>query len=158
MKICILICGLKRCIDLVINNIQELFINHEINIITCLNNDLQDKNLINNKNIIKQLFINNIHNNSFRNSLNYCNKIFNGLKILENNYDLYILMRTDLINKNINLDDIENYKLYFSKKNLNQFTKDKINKINDNIILTKDYNLLLKLINLYEFTINNNNN
>jgi uridine kinase len=67
-------------------------------------------------------------------------------------------VRTDLIIKNINLDDIkDNNKLYFSKKNMNQFTKNVLNKVNDNIILTKDYDLFLKLINLYEFTINNNN-
>jgi uridine kinase len=157
MKICILICGLKRSIDLVLNNIEEIFINHEINIITCLNNSNEDLELLNNKNIIKKLFINDIYDNSFRNSLNYINKISHGLKIIEPNYDLYIVIRTDLIIKNINLDNIENNKLYFSKKNMNQFTKDIINKVNDNIILTKDYNLLIELINLYKYTINNNN-
>jgi uridine kinase len=157
MKICILICGLKRCIDLVINNIEEIFIDHEINIITCLNNEIENKIIINNKNIIKELFINDIHDNSFRNSLNYCKKIISGLKLIENNYDLYIIVRTDLIIKNINLDDIKDNKLYFSKKNMNQFIKDILNKVNDNIILTKDYNLLLELINLYEFANNNNN-
>ena len=104
MKICILICGLKRCIDLVINNIEDIFIDHEINIITSLNNEIEDKDLINNKNIIKKIFINDIHNNDFRNSLNYSYKIFNGLKIVSNNYDLYIILRTDLILQNINLD------------------------------------------------------
>jgi ABC-type multidrug transport system fused ATPase/permease subunit len=157
MKICILICGLKRCIDLVINNIEEIFIDHEINIITSLNNEIEDKDIINNKNIIKKIFINDIHNNDFRNSLNYSNKLIHGLKIAENKYDLYIIVRTDLIIKNINLNDIQDNKLYFSKKNMNQFTKNVLNKVNDNIILTKDYNLFLKLINLYEFTINNNN-
>lgn len=157
MKICILICGLKRSIDLVLNNIEEIFIDHEINIITCLNNSNEDLELLNNKNIIKKLFINDIYDNSFRNSLNYINKISHGLKIIEPNYDLYIVVRTDLIIKNINLDNIENNKLYFSKKNMNQFTKDIINKVNDNIILTKDYNLLIELINLYKYTINNNN-
>jgi hypothetical protein len=163
MKICILICGLKRCIDLVINNIEEVFKEHEINIITCLNNksdnesDNESYNELYNKNIIKKLFINDIHDNSFRNSLNYCNKLVNGLKIVENNYDLYIIIRTDLIIKNINLNDITENKLYFSKKNMNQFTKDILNKVNDNIILTKDYNLLFNIISLYEFTENNNN-
>jgi len=157
MKICILICGLKRCVDLVINNIEEIFFEHEINIITCLNNSNEKIELINGKNIIKKLFINDLSDNTFRNSLNYSNKLVNGLKIAENNYDLYIVIRTDLIIKNINLDNIEDNILYFSKKNMNQFTKDIINKVNDNIILTKDYNLLLKLINLYDFNLNNNN-
>ena len=153
MKICILICGLKRCIDLVINNIEELFIGHEVDIITCLNNSNEDLELLNNKNIIKKLFIKDIDDNSFRNSLNYINKISHGLKIVESNYDLYIVMRTDLIITNINLNEIKEDKLYFSKKNINQFTKNEINKVNDNIIITKDYNLLLKLINLYDYSI-----
>ena len=159
MKICILICGLKRCIDLVINNIEEIFIEHEINIITCLNNNnIEDKDTLNHKNIIKKIFINDTYDNSFRNSLNYCNKIHDGIKLIEDNYDLYIIMRTDLIIKDININNINIGKLYFAEKNINQFTKNVSNKVNDNIILTKDYNLLLELNNLYEFAKNNNNN
>lgn len=157
MKICVLICGLKRCVDLVINNIQEIFVDHEVDIITCLNNSNEDYELLNNKKIIKKLFINDIHDSSYRNSLNYTYKVSNGLKIIENNYDLYIVLRTDLIIKSINLHEIEDHKLYFSEKNMNQFTKNEINKVNDNIILTKDYNLLIKLINLYDYTLNSNN-
>lgn len=157
MKICILICGLKRCIDLVIKNVEEIFIDHEINIITSLNNDIENEDIINNKNVVKKLFINDVNNNDFRNSLNYSKKIVSGIKLIENTYDLYIIMRTDLIIKNINLDDIQYNKLYFSKKNLNQFTKDILNKVNENIILTKDYNLLFKLWDLYKFTEENNN-
>jgi uridine kinase len=155
MKICILICGLKRCIDLVINNIEDIFIDHELSIITCLDDKIEDKDIFNNKNIIKKLFINDIHDNSYRNSLNYCNKIYNGIKIVEDNYDLYIVMRTDLIIKNIDLNNINDNKLHFAKKNINQFTKNEINKINDNIIITKNHSLLFKLINLYEFNKNN---
>jgi uridine kinase len=121
-----------------------------------LNNDLE-KNLKNNKKIIKKLFINDTHDDSFRNSLNYCKKVYNGLQILENNFDLYIIIRTDLILTSINVANIEDNILYFSHKNMNQFTKNITDKVNDNIILTKDYNLLLELRNLYDFTINNNN-
>jgi uridine kinase len=164
MKICVLICGLKRCLDLVVNEIELHFLGHEIDFITCLNDDnknyLNIDDILNKKNIIKKLFIKDIHDNSYRNSLNYSYKIFNGLKIIPNNYELYIILRTDLILQNINLEEIlnlENNKLYFANKNINQFTKNIINKVNDNIILTKDYNLLLELINLYKFNINNNN-
>jgi uridine kinase len=164
MKICVLICGLKRCLDLVINEIELNFLGHTMDFITCLNdyqkNDLNIDDIINKNNIIKKLFIKDIHDNSYRNSLNFCYKIFNGLKILPNNYDLYIILRTDLILQNINLEEItklNNNKLYFANKNMNQFTKNIANKINDNIIITKNYNLLIRLINLYEFNINNNN-
>jgi uridine kinase len=171
MKICILICGLRRCVDLVINEIETLFINNidnniNIDFITCLNNNIDEKNnlvyneVFSKKNIIKNLFINDIHNNSYINSLNYSYKVFNGLKILPNNYDLYMIVRTDLILQNINLEQIlnlDNDKLYFAKKNINQFTKNILNRINDNIIITKNYNLLLELINLYDFNKNINN-
>ena len=159
MKICFLICGLKRSIDLVINNIEEIFVEHDINIITCLNNidNIKDIDILNNKNIIKKIFINDLDNISFRNSLNYCHKINNGLKLIDNNYDLYIILRTDLIIQSIDLENINSDKLYFSEKNMNQFTKDISNKINDNIIITKNYNLLLELINLYNYVYNDNN-
>jgi uridine kinase len=148
-------CGLKRTIDLVINNIDEIFAEHQLNIITSLNNS-EDNKLISKK-IIKQLFISDIFDNSFRNSLNYCNKVVNGLKLVENNYDLYIVMRTDLVIKSINLDNIEDNKLYFSNKHMNQFTKNEVNKINDNIIITKDYILLLKLLDLLNYAKINHN-
>jgi uridine kinase len=162
MKICILLCGLKRCIDLVINNLENIFIDHDIDIITCLNNfNEKNETLFTNKKIIKKIFVEDKYDDTFRNSLNYCNKIYNGLKIIECNYDLYIIMRTDLIitniNINININNIENNKLYFSNKNINQFTKEIPEKVNDNIILTRDYNLLMKLIELYDFIQKNNN-
>ena len=149
---------------MVINEIELNFLGHEINFITCLNDEYKNylniDEILNKKNIIKKLFITDIHDNSYRNSLNYCYKIFNGLKIVPNNYDLYIILRTDLVLQNINLEQILNLKdnkLYFANKNINQFTKNIINKINDNVIITKNYELLLKLINLYDFNINNNN-
>lgn len=164
MKICVLICGLKRCLDLVINEIELNFLGHEIDFIICLNDEHKDylnsNEILSKKNIIKKLFITDIHDNTYRNSLNYCYKVFNGLKIVPNNYNLYIILRTDLILQNINLEEIlnlEDNKLYFANKNINQFTKNIINKINDNIIITKNYNLLLDLINLYKFNIDNNN-
>ena len=80
MKICILICGLRRCIDLVMNEIESLFIgnnignNISIDFIICLDNNNDEKNnliyneVFSKKNIIKKLFINDIHDNSYRNS------------------------------------------------------------------------------------------
>jgi uridine kinase len=45
--------------------------------------------------------------------------------------------------------------LYFSNKSLNQFTNGDM--VNDNIIITKNYELLCKLIHLYEYNLNNHN-
>ncbi len=163
MKICILICGLKRSIDLVLQNIDTIFRDYDYEIIIStdnnINNNLSEYNY-NNK-IIKYIFLKNIYDNLYRNSLNYSYKLNNGIKLIDNNYDLYIIIRTDLIINNIDLkilnDNINSNKLYFSNKNVNQFTKNIINKINDNIIITKNYNLLKTLENIHEYIKYNNN-
>ena len=69
MKICIIICGLKRCIDLVINNLDNVLCEHEIQYITCLSNDTNHTNnqidkdinkpdltILDKPNIIKKIF------------------------------------------------------------------------------------------------------
>ena len=167
MKICIIICGLKRCIDLVINNLDNVLSEHNIEYITCLSNDgveteytnKPDLTILDKSNIIKKIFIQDIHDNSFRNSLNYSRKISDSVKILDSdsNYDLYMIIRTDLIIGKIDLNNIENEILYFSNKNINQFSTNEHNRINDNIIITKSYDLLKKFTKLYEYTLNNNN-
>lgn len=164
MKICVLICGLERSLDLVIKNIEEKFNNYHIDFIINIDINLNSKEiikniLINNKttNIIKYIFTKDI-DNSYRNSLNYSNKICDSIKLIPNiNYFLYLIVRTDLIINNINIQQLDNDKLYFSNKNINQFTKNIKNKLNDNIILTKNIELLRSLISLHNFNLNNTN-
>jgi hypothetical protein len=55
------------------------------------------------------------------------------------------------------LSQLDYNKLYFSNKNINQFTKEIKDKVNDNIIITKNYKLLEKMINLYNYNLQNNN-
>jgi uridine kinase len=174
MKICIIICGLKRCVDLVINNLDNILFEYDIEYITCLsNNELEkiDKNYINKAdltildrpNIIKKIFIRDIHDNSFRNSLNYARKISDAVKIVDqsSNYDLYMIIRTDLIIGSFDfinaINNIENDILYFSNKNINQFSANEPNRINDNIIITKSYDLLYNFSKLYDYAINHTN-
>lgn len=165
MKICIIICGLKRCIDLVINNLNNIFSNHDIEYITCLNNNETEHQLMNQPNlsildktnIIKKIYIKDIHDDSFRNSLNYARKIRDAVKIVENKYDLYFIIRTDLIIESFDFEYIQDNILYFSNKNINQFTVNEPDRINDNIIITKSYELLYRFSELYEYTINNSN-
>jgi len=148
LKLCLLICGSKRCIHLVMKQIENLMNNYEITIHTCLNENIET-------NIIyKSLVIKDKHDDSYRNSLNYSKKITEGLKIIDNKYDIYIIVRSDLILNQINMNDI-NDGLYFSNKSLNQFTNGDM--VNDNIIITKNYELLCKLIHLYEYNLNNHN-
>ncbi len=165
MKILFLICGLKRSIDLVVSNIKSIFSNgdkdkntnnlHEINIITCLND--KDDNY-HDCTLIKKLYIKDIYDNQYRNSLNYSYKVSNGLSIVPSEYDIYVVMRTDMIiEKAFDFSNILPDKLYFSNKNMNQFTTNIDKRINDNIIITRNYNLLIKLVLLHQYNLENTN-
>jgi UDP-glucuronate 4-epimerase len=63
-------------------------------------------------------------------------------------------MRTDLILKNIDLNNIENNKLYFSKNNINQFTKNIINgkkiKVFNSGRHTRDFTYISDIVNFIE--------
>ena len=142
-KMCVLICGSKRCIHLVMKQIENLM-NYEITFHTCLNEIFETKD------IYKSLVIKDQHDDSYRNSLNYSKKIMEGLKIIDRGYDMYMIVRSDLILNQLNLNDIHNG-LYFSNKSLNQFTNGNV--VNDNIIITNNYELLYKLIHLYEYNL-----
>jgi len=171
MRICFIICGQPRSIDLVIKNIDELFKNHQINYYICLTNNYKDYEkeynynfnindiIINNK-IKKLLLVNDIYNSEFRNLKNYTKKIINTLNIINNTdeYDTYILIRSDFIFNSTEFLDLitSNNKIYVSNKRYNQYTKDITNKCNDNIIICKNLNIFKKLVNLDEY-INKNN-
>ena len=64
--------------------------------------------------------------------------------------------RSDLIIDPINLNYIKNEKVYFCNNNLNPYTTNE-NRINDNLIITKDLNQLLRLKDLHNFNQNNKN-
>jgi uridine kinase len=171
MKICFVICGLPRCIDLVINKIDELFNLHEINYYICLtknnkdyekeyNNYIDIASIISNKNIIKLLFVTDTENSLYRNSLNYTIKINNILSIINDKYDLYILIRSDFIFNSINfLEKIQDdNKIYLcNNNNINKFIDNVFLRFNDNIIITKSYINFIKLKNLYELLKIDNN-
>jgi uridine kinase len=156
MKICICICGLHRSAPLVINTLNNLFSDHDLEYILSVsysfdNNYINTNNDINydNPKIIKKIIIKD-YDKDFMNSLNYSNKIVNSIKLIENKYDLYIILRTDLNLNVIDLNVIKNNKLYLSDNNLNPYSINS-NRVNDNIIITKNYSLLTKLIDLHEY-------
>jgi uridine kinase len=172
MKICFIICGQPRCIDLVLKNIDEIFFDHKINYYICLTNNYKDyekeynynfniNNIITNNKIIKLLLVNDFYSSEFRNSKNYIKKIANMINIInkEEKYDMYILIRSDFIFNSLDFlnfiisDDI----IYISNKRYNQYTKDINNKCNDNIIICKNYDTLKKFVYLEEFIDKNNN-
>ena len=171
MRICFAICGLPRCIDLVINRIDDLFSLHDISYYICLTNNYKNyekeynntfdiTNIINNKNISKILFIKDLENSLYRNSLNYTNKIKNILSTINDNYDMYILIRSDFIFNSIdfleNIKDIN--KIYLSNNNnINKYICDENYRYNDNIIITKNHNNFINLYVLYELAKQNNN-
>ena len=171
MKICFIICGQPRSIDLVIKNIEELFKNHQINYYICLTNNYKDyekeynynfniNDIITNNKIKKLILVNDIYNSEFRNLKNYTKKIINTLNIInkKEEYDIYIIIRSDFIFNSsdfLNLIKLENM-IYISNKRYNQYTKDITNKCNDNIIICKNLNILKKLVNLDEYIDKNN--
>ena len=168
MKICFLLCGLQRSIHLTIQNIENIFIDNEIYfyISTTMldeSNELEYTNNNDNYNLFNDniqniVFVKNYKNNNYRNSLNYTKKICYGIKVIEDIYDLYIILRTDCIIKNINfLNEITNDNIYFPKISKNKFSENINEKINEQIIITKKYENLLKLNGLHNFGIDNNN-
>lgn len=171
MKICFIICGQPRCIDLVLKNIEELFYNHQINYYICLTNNYKEyekeysynfdiNNIISNSKIIKLLLVNDFYNSEFRNLKNYTQKIINMINIInkDEEYDIYIIIRSDFIFNSLEFLDLitSDNMIYISNKRYNQYTKNINNKCNDNIIICKNYNLLKKLVYLNEYLCNNN--
>lgn len=149
LNISVLICGLPRCIDDVIISFKNIFkqdkIDFYISTTVC-------SNIPNDMAIKKILLTNNNYDNKYRNSLNYFYRLCSGISILDNNYDLYIITRSDLIINNINLDLItDKNSLYFSDKNMNQFIDGINEKINDNIVITQRYENVLLLNKLYSY-------
>jgi uridine kinase len=161
MKICFLICGLPRTIDLVISNIETLFVDHEveINVSTSTTEDSNDEyinfnsnNIINNKKINKLLFVKNESDGSFRNSCNFMNKLYLGLSLFEKGFDMYIIIRSDLIFNNIHfLSNIVSDDLHFSNVIMNTFTKNNIHKLNEHVIISKNIDQIKKLSGIYDF-------
>jgi uridine kinase len=171
MKICFIICGQPRSINLVIDNIEKLFYNHEIYFNICLTNNYKNyekeylnisfdlNNIKNNNNLQQLLLINDYDTFNFRNCINYTNKINKMLYLIKPNFNLYILIRSDLIFNSIDfLTNIINDDCYYLATKTNTKLTMNINeKLNDNIIITKNFDLLFKLIKLYEYCKLNNN-
>lgn len=161
MKICFLICGLPRTIDLVISNIESLFAENEIvlNVCTSTHDDSNDEYLnfnsnkvIENKKIHKLLFVPNKPDKSFRNSCNFINKLNLGLSLFEEGFDMYFIIRSDFIFNNIDfMKNIVTDDLHFSNINMNTFTKNNIYKINEHIIVSKNIDQIKTLSGLYDF-------
>lgn len=167
-KICFIICGQPRSIDLVIDNINIKLKDNEISYYLCLTKNQNDKEYLNDidinllitkyTNIKKLLLIESIYDNSFRNSLNYAKKIYDILNLIDNKYDLYIIMRTDLILGSTDfINELEDDHIYFSSKKNNQYLKMTEDKVNDNIIITNNIKLLMRLKNIYNYLLLDNN-
>jgi uridine kinase len=170
INICFLICGLPRSIDLVINNIENIIDDTKYNvnyyISSSLNNN-QDKEYFNNfdihklnnyKNIKKILLFDDIIDNSYRNSINYLNRIYYGVKLLETTYDIYLIIRSDCIIHNFDfLSNINKNSIYFSNTYNNIYSYNISKKINEQLIISTNFNLLNVFFSLQEFIQEKNN-
>ena len=163
-RICVLVCGLPRSLDLVINNMKSLFhdIKYDVNYTICSSIEQDNETEYLNYNIydlLKQdklstiqniLLLESDKNTEYRNSVNYFKKISLGLNLLSDGYDYYFVIRSDCIINNIDcLDVIDENKLYFSSNHLNHYTKDISEKINEDIIITRNFKSLRYLRDLY---------
>jgi uridine kinase len=147
-KIHVLICGEPRSIDLVANNIKKLFKDSPLFFYVCANLDFSAEGVV----WQKKLIIQDEHDDSYRNALNYANKVHHGLKLLElaststDNTDVYFIIRSDCIIEELgfsfSLDEIEYNTLYVSNIHMNQFTKDTNERVCENIIITRSLGLL----------------
>jgi uridine kinase len=105
----------------------------------------------------KILIVEDEFDNTYRNSINYFQKISEGIKIIDDTFDLFIICRSDLIINNIDfidfIDFIDNNKLFLSNTQ-NKFINEK--HVCEYIMITKNYDLLKHLINIYQYAQNNN--
>jgi len=147
-KIHILICGEPRSIDLVVNNIKILLKDNSLFFYVCTNLDFCLEGVL----WKKKLIIQDEHDDSYRNALNYANKINNGLKILrsssfsKDSNDIYFIIRSDCIIEELgfsfSFDEIQYNMLYVSNIHMNQFTKDTNERVCENVIITRSLDLL----------------
>jgi uridine kinase len=108
--------------------------------------------------IVSALLVKTDKNNEYRNALNYLKKISRGISIIDDEYDLYIVLRSDCIIKNSAfLENILDDGIYFPSLGKNNFTKSVKERVNEQIIITKSISELNKLVGLYDFGINNTN-
>jgi uridine kinase len=171
-KLCFLICGLPRSIDMIINNIETVFNKTEFttHFYICSsinkNNESQYFNKTDlillktqNHNVKKLLIIEDECDKTFRNFKNYTNKIANGLNIIDNKYDLYFIIRSDCIINSIDFIQgiTDPNKVYFSNENKNPFTKGNADRYNEHIIISKSYELIQQFKNFYDFCHTNEN-
>lgn len=154
MKIAVLICGEFRFLDTVYNRLECLFPQYHIDYFLSIDNSNEknseyehknDYNVLKTCDKIKQIYFHNKScSNEFRNVKNYVNKIVNGCSMLKSNYNIYIIIRSDLIlEKGTFIEDILNTigenEIYLSKQNQNPFILNIKNKVNGNCIITKNY-------------------
>ena len=169
-KICFVICGLSRSIDLIMDNNEKIFDKekYDVHYYICTSINDNEKEYVNNKldmellskhkNTKKLLLIEDDTNSEYRNSINYYKKVSNILKIIENEYDFYIVTRSDCIMNNISfLENVNNNVVYFSNKETNSYTKETKNKVNNNILVTKNYYFLPIFTEIFHYSLMNNN-
>jgi uridine kinase len=168
-SICFLICGQPRCVDIILIDLEKKFKNYQITFYLCLTSNFKEyekeyinffnmDNVLTNKYVKKIVLIKSENDSAYRNSYNYASKIVNLIKIVEPIYDLYFIVRTDLIFEDVRfIEFIKDDFIYFSDKNLNNFVCNKDNIINPSVIITKSYNSLVKLINIDTELLKNNN-
>lgn len=170
-NICILICGKMRSIDIVIHTFNKLLEKSEYKckyyICTEFNND--ETEYLNNTaindivkcNVEKITLVNRV-DNCFRNSLNYSNKLSCGIQSINENYNLYIVCRSDFIIFDVItvieqiLTNTNNENYIYCSNSINNRISDE-NQLCEHVLICKNYNTLKQLQNMYHSALENKN-
>lgn len=163
MNLCFILIGNYRSIHLVIDTITDLFKLHECVFYLGLTkeeekqfiNELHLQELLNDSRIKQVNFIESHHTNEYKNSLNVLYKLSLLCKNITITYDLYIIMRTDVVINDISFIDHIIYPntLYINDHYFNEYSKNIKDKINDSIFITNDFTILKQFQDIYTYAL-----
>lgn len=166
VKVCFLICGLPRSIDLIMLNVESLFdeTKYDIHYYICSAKSAVDgtslESVKTNSRVQNIVSVPDELDSSFRNSINYFKKVSFITRMVPPIYDIYLVIRSDFIFENIDFFQYNNFEprtIYFSLENKSCYTKNVENRVNEQIIISKDYTIIQKFGQLYDFSLENNN-
>jgi uridine kinase len=165
MKLCFLLIGQYRSIHLVLSTITDLFHEHECIFYIALSkeedtkfsNELRLNDLVTDPRIKQVQFIESQHTNEYKNSLNVLYKLSLLCVNITTTYDLYMIMRTDVVLNNISFIDNIIYPntLYINDHYFNEYSKDNTEKINDTLFITNDIIMLKQFQQIYTYALAN---
>lgn len=105
--------------------------------------------LMDNDNIRKLHYIVDTNNSNYRNGINYLRKLKHLIEGIDQCYDMYMLIRSDMIFVDCSFIDLINTDdLYVCGKQYNTYIDATANQVNTNVLVTRSWDTLQKLRNI----------